>query len=360
MNNNKNFSLKKFFTITCIIFTLFNNDKLVFADIKNEKSQIILLEDESEIYFNSNSDRDNNNIIQTSLIGLGLCTGGYLLYKKIKNPVLNNTNAEESKQNKQIIKISKSDNNISQQDTKELNLHKKYEKLMCDVTEILKKVNKDNKANNYSVLSTGLRSLICKNNMSSIERAFQCKELYDKQKRKVTCWDASLAFMFELYSKYGPSGDTIPFDDMKVGLMSYNIKGCRNLANHVFCYFIVNNILHLVDPLLGYYADICLELSNEDIKTKINEFYNIQKNSDVMPGLTSKIFRMFRKKNNKDQSPFGRDGVTVSANIFAEDNMKLSEAKWLPDILFFNYLLEHKKIPGDEYFIQNCDCKMFG
>lgn len=244
----------------------------------------------------------------------------------------------------------------------ELNLQKKYKKLMCYVVELLKEVSNNNKKNNYSIFITAIRRVLSRNK-TSVERAFESSQLYKKTKRNVTCWDASLAFLFNLYSKYGPYGyEKELFYDMQIGLLSYNIAGA-SLANHVFCYFLVNNVLHLVDPLLGYYIDIHLGLSDKEIKKRINKFYEIQRNSSVIGGLLGNIFDKIyeiSEKNHKTKSQFGKDGVLVSNNIFDKENMKLSEVKWMSDIPFYTYLIKNKKIPNSNHFRLGCNCKTFG
>ena len=350
--NNQEFNLRK---ILAIIFSIFiaSSEIPVFADDKNkeQESEIILIEGKHEA-------NGNENLITAGVLGVG----GYLLSKKFNKKVKTSVKNNANKNNSRKISSDQDINNIKEQYAKQREKIKNRSRfLQSAIAEELKKVNKDNKQNKYVIFATACRSLISKNRKTSIERALQSKELYDKKKREVTCWDASLAFLYDIYSKYGPTGNEKQFSNMTVGLLSYNI--ISNLANHVFCYILADNILYLVDPLLGYFIPIDLvELDKKEAIEKIIEFYDIQTNSRVVDGLLGKTYNFIfgRSKKSKAKSPFGKDGVFVSENIFSKENIKLSKAKWISDILFYNYLLENKKVPGDNYFIENCNCKLFG
>ena len=345
MNKNKKFHLKRFLAIIFAILIVFTPSEISVladneADNKNKKSKVILIESEHEI------DKSRNLVNAIPIFGLGLA-GGYLLCNKFKTPDANN-------------KISRPDQDIQEQyekQRKEIKNRSKF--LQLSISKELKKVNKDNKQNNYSILATAWRSFLSKNKKTSIERALQSKELYDQKKRNVTCWDASLAFLFNIYSKYGPTGNEKQFSNMTVGLLSYNI--ILNLANHVFCYILADNILYLVDPLLGYFVTVDLiELDKREATEKIIGFYDIQKNSRVVDGLLGKAYSSIFGRNKKPKSSFGRDNVLASNNIFSKENTKLSEVKWIIADLFFEYLIENKEVPDDSYFNSDCNCKPFG
>lgn len=242
--------------------------------------------------------------------------------------------------------------------------------LKSAIDEKLEDLKASNKKNAYSLLYTGARRIVAGfKNKTAIERALESSALYSQEKRNVTCWDASLAFLYYIYSEYGPQGrQPERFADMKVGLMSYDIPITFGLANHTFCYVIVGNTLFIVDPLLG--ASICIDLNGDRdvITAQISMFYSVQKEANVMPGLGD-LYKFFNNgasrignafASNNIHSPYGKDGVYVSDDIFKSDNTKLSNVKWMPDFEFFGNLLAGMRNFSAADFVWRAPGLLFG
>lgn len=235
------------------------------------------------------------------------------------------------------------------------------------IDEELKKLSGNNKQNHYSLGSTAKRRFVASvENKSSIQRALESSKLYKESKREVTCWDASLAFAYNIYEKYGPNSNN-PINNINIGLASYNIPIAFGLANHVFCYVLVDNTLFFVDPLLGVKISIDLTNNYEIIKEQVTSFYITQKDSNVLPSLgklygflnkAASTISQFTKFKNKN-SPYGKEGVFISDNILVE-NKRLSQIKWMSDIPFFRYLLRYKSMPGSASFNKYAPCELFG
>ena len=226
--------------------------------------------------------------------------------------------------------------------------------LKLAIDEKLEDLKASNKKNHYSLLYTGARRIMAViNETTAIERVLESNELYSQENRNVTCWDATFAFLYYIYSEYGPQGhQPLHFANMKVGIMSYSISITFGLANHTFCYVIVGDTLFIVDPLLG--ASICIDLNNNDvdfIREQIMTFYSVQTDANVMPGIgflydilnggALRIMNAF--SNNNIHSQYGKDGVYISDNIFKNSNAKLSDIKWMTDIGFFDNLLAGRR-----------------